>query len=423
MVGGFTGQEDVSLFRVEPNRRQHHGRRQLPLGAREMMNHIFHFGAFEVNEHLGELRKHGVRIRIQEQPFQILALLLHRAGDVVDREEIRKRLWPENTYVDFDNAISSAVRKLREALGDSAENPRFIETFAKRGYRFIAPLAPLPEAPQPKRISIKAIPITAGALLVLGLASWWLWNRPESNPVSPTPLPLTATSGWEGHPTFSPDGNQIAYAEDETGTGNHSHIYVKLIGSGRPMQLTTGPSADYFPEWSPDGRSIAFIRKLDEGNAIYLIPPVGGTERKLVDGHFWGPGRWSPDGRFLAIGDRKSPNDLSSLYRIAVENGEKLHLNTPPDAKTQERSPVFSPDGRTLLFTRCSAIYTCGLYLLDLSADYRPKAAPRLLREESGAIHAAVWTPDGKEVVYVLSNDAILNYHLMRIRVGRATAP
>ncbi|HMJ60271.1 MAG TPA: winged helix-turn-helix domain-containing protein, partial [Bryobacteraceae bacterium] len=105
-----------------------------------MPERTFQFGAFEVHERSGELRKHGARIRIQEQPFQILVLLLDRPGEIVGREEIRAKLWPENTFVDFDNAISSAVRKLREALSDSADNPRFIETLARRGYRFIGPI-------------------------------------------------------------------------------------------------------------------------------------------------------------------------------------------------------------------------------------------------------------------------------------------
>src|SRR5579884_1272551 len=100
----------------------------------------FQFGVFELNPQTRELRKQGVKLKIQDQPLQILFLLLEHPGEIVTREEIQKRLWPENTYVDFDNAINSAVRKLRDALGDSPENPRFIETVARRGYRFIAPV-------------------------------------------------------------------------------------------------------------------------------------------------------------------------------------------------------------------------------------------------------------------------------------------
>lgn len=100
----------------------------------------FQFGVFEFDPWSGELRKHGIRLKLQDQPQQILTLLLERPGQVVTREEIQKRLWPENTYVDFDHAINSTVRKLRDAIGDSAENPRFIETLARRGYRFIAPV-------------------------------------------------------------------------------------------------------------------------------------------------------------------------------------------------------------------------------------------------------------------------------------------
>jgi cholera toxin transcriptional activator len=103
-------------------------------------NRLFRFALFEADAASGELRKQGRRLRLQGQPFEILLLLLERPGEVVTREEIRQRLWPEGTYVDFDHSLNTAVNKLREALGDSASNPRFIETLARRGYRFIAPV-------------------------------------------------------------------------------------------------------------------------------------------------------------------------------------------------------------------------------------------------------------------------------------------
>ena len=98
------------------------------------------FGVFELDLAAGELRKNGAKLRLQEQPFQVLALLLERAGDVVTREELRQKLWPADTFVDFDHSLNTAVNKLRETLGDSASSPRYIETLARRGYRFIAPL-------------------------------------------------------------------------------------------------------------------------------------------------------------------------------------------------------------------------------------------------------------------------------------------
>jgi cholera toxin transcriptional activator len=105
----------------------------------EQQRPAFQFGAFELSPHTRELRKNGVKLKVQEQPLQILLLLLEHPGELVTRDEIQRRLWPENTYVDFDNAINSAVRKVRDTLGDAADNPRFIETIARRGYRFIAP--------------------------------------------------------------------------------------------------------------------------------------------------------------------------------------------------------------------------------------------------------------------------------------------
>src|SRR5580658_10788039 len=101
---------------------------------------IARFGVFELDLAAGELRKNGTKVRLQDQPFQVLALLLERVGDVVTREELRQKLWPADTFVDFDHSLNTAVNKLRETLGDSASSPRYIETLARRGYRFIAPV-------------------------------------------------------------------------------------------------------------------------------------------------------------------------------------------------------------------------------------------------------------------------------------------
>src|SRR5947209_15214980 len=98
------------------------------------------FGLFEADPVSGELRRQGARVKLQDQPFQILILLLERAGDIVSRDELRQRLWPSDTYVEFDGSLNAALKKLRFALGDSAENPVFIETLPKRGYRFVAPV-------------------------------------------------------------------------------------------------------------------------------------------------------------------------------------------------------------------------------------------------------------------------------------------
>src|SRR5499427_7277522 len=111
------------------------------LGMRQRArSSVVRFGLFEANLESGELLRQGTKVRLQEQPFQILSLLLEKPGEVVTREELRARLWPADTFVDFDHGLNAAIKRLRDALGDSAENPRFIETLSRRGYRFIAPL-------------------------------------------------------------------------------------------------------------------------------------------------------------------------------------------------------------------------------------------------------------------------------------------
>lgn len=135
----------------------------------------YRFGIYEADVRSGELRKNGSKLKIQEQPFQVLAMLLEKTGEVVTRDELRQRLWPADTFVDFDHSLNTAINKLRDALGDSAANPRFIETLAKRGYRF---LAPVQEIPQP--VSSKTVDIRAGQQL------------PETGVERPADAPPTA---------------------------------------------------------------------------------------------------------------------------------------------------------------------------------------------------------------------------------------
>ena len=364
--------------------------------------------------------------------MQILLLLLDHTGELVTREQIQNKLWAPDTYVDFDNAINSAMRKLREALGDDSGDPRFIETFARRRYRFIGSIEappqlaaqPRPPIPVPRK-SRKGLVLSAcGVILVLAAASgWWLRRSVAETKAAPLiPVPLTAAPGWELDPTLSPHGNQVVYAWRE-GRDAVTHIYVKLIGEGKPARLTSGPRYDSNPVWSPDGRAIAFRRALNQTSGIYTIATLGGAERQVGEGQFRQQMAWSPDGRFLAVSDWHPQTESASLSLIRVENGDRLALVSPPVAKTEDVDPAFSPDGRLLLFTRTSGDYHSGLYLQDLAAGYRPSGDPRLLRQESGEMAGATWTANGSEVVYALSEDAGPNYHLMRIRAQAGSQP
>src|SRR5712675_1555733 len=146
---------------------------------------ILRFGVFEVDVRAGELRKQGVRVKLQEQPFHLLTVLLQCPGEMVTREELRNQNWPADTFVDFDNSLNTAINKLREALGDSADNPRFIETLPRRGYRFIAQVTGMDgttggsatggRAAAPTR-SRKMIVIVAVVIVAAGISGGLVWR-------------------------------------------------------------------------------------------------------------------------------------------------------------------------------------------------------------------------------------------------------
>lgn len=387
---------------------------------------LVRFGVFELDVRAGELRKAGRKIRLQDQPFQILTMLLARPGEVVTREEIRERLWSDDTTVEFDHGINAAIKRLRDALGDSAESPRFVETLPRRGYRFIGRVEPADVAAPSVPSSLPAVPAAArpqsrvsaktwasvGAVGLLGVAAavWIVLAAATTRApgVVPTTVPLTGNSGIETLPSFSPDGQQVAYAWDGA-TGGSLDVYVKLIGAGTPLRLTTDDADEFSPTWSPDGRQIAFLRRTSLGAGIFVIPALGGPERKLGDssarlfaaGAYYGKLAWSPDGRFLALVDRSSPSDGESIFLMTIATGEKRRVTSPSEEwPFGDWSPAFSPDGRMIAFDRVAGILVSEIYVQRVSSDGAPAGEPVRLTFDRRAVYSLDWTPDGRDIVF-----------------------
>jgi DNA-binding winged helix-turn-helix (wHTH) protein len=208
---------------------------------------IVRFGIFELDLQSGELRRNGLKVKLQEQPFQILALLLEHPGGVVTREELRRRLWPADTFVDFEHGLNAAIKRLREPLGDSAETPVFIQTLPKRGYRFLVPvhaiddvsavaeLAKVPLFPG-KWLLNRRLLLTLSLLifvpvaLFVGHPRWGFLTAHSVAVLTPPPkiVPFTSFPGVESDPAFSPDGKQIAFVWDGD-SSKDTNVYVKFI--------------------------------------------------------------------------------------------------------------------------------------------------------------------------------------------------
>src|SRR5256714_4664044 len=153
---------------------------------KESLRRVVRFGVFEVDLVAGELFKQGIKIRLQQQPFRVLALLLERPGEVVTREDLRQAIWPAGTFVEFDVGLDAAIHKLRSALGDSAENPRLVETLPRRGYRFIARVDDVTasEAAQSGRPRAVARIIAGAVALAAVAAPWHPWSRPKDDSIA-----------------------------------------------------------------------------------------------------------------------------------------------------------------------------------------------------------------------------------------------
>src|SRR5277367_6423517 len=325
---------------------------------------LLRFGDFEADLRSGELRKAGVKLKFGGQPFQVLTILLERPGEVLTREELQKRLWPD-TFVDVDHNLNTAINKIREVLGDSAESPRFVETLPRRGYRFIGELE-LPVEPvipvvavEPDRgwhshrtwlkIAARFLAISVLALAAILAYRWHRQQRPQEQSAL-TAIPFTALTGQASSPAFSPDGSRIAFAwnGDPKGGAKGFDLYVKALGSETLLRLTQHPSDWISPAWSPDGTQIAFHRVDGADTGIYLVSALGGPERKLrstqmpdVDLSIIS---WSPNGKWIAFADVAPGEEHLRIYLLSTETGDTERIPNTSKCLGQVL-PAFSHSG------------------------------------------------------------------------------
>ena len=197
--------------------------------------HIVHFGIFQIDLKARELHKAGVKVKLQEQPFRVLALLVDRAGQVVTREELQQIIWPTDAYVAFDQGLNNAIKKVRDALGDSADSPRFIETLARHGYRFIAPVAAKPQHPPEPQVTIGPRTLRKPALLglagvsLLAALAYWAWHGSSMRAGSATEKVILAVLPFDN---LSRDPDQEFFSDGLT------EEMIAQLGNLNPERLT-----------------------------------------------------------------------------------------------------------------------------------------------------------------------------------------
>ena len=313
---------------------------------------IVRFGPFEADLRAGELRKHGVKVRLPHQPFQVLAMLLTHPGEVVTRDQFHQHLWPADTFVDFEHGLNKAINRLREALSDSADEPRLIETLPKRGYRFIAVIespsgtthgVDAPDRDENPRVAawVKKFFVPVAVVVALGLAvSGALLRRPPNavRVVRAAILPPPATSFVPHQFALSNDGTQLAFsAADSDGT---TKLWVRSLSSAAARRLDGTAGAGY-PFWSPDNRHVGFF----SDRKLQTIDLVDGTTRTLADARRPRGGSWSKNGVILL-----APDVGGALFQVPANGGipEPVVQSTP--GASSRSWPVFLPDGRHFLY-------------------------------------------------------------------------
>ena len=267
------------------------------------------FGVFELDLQARELRKRGIKIKIQDQPFDVLATLLEHAGHVVTREQLKAKIWPGDTFIDFDLGLNKAVNRIRETLGDTAATPRFIETVPRRGYRFIMPI----DRPRPG-----ARPCVLRASL----------------------LPPPSTSFLPNHFALSPDGTLLAFVAVDP--DRREMLWLRDLATGGVQQLL-GTQGARTPFWRPDSRQIGFFAE----RKLKTIDIAGGAARTLCNAPVALGGAWHPDDVIVFAGQVAGP-----LYRISATGGTPAPVTPAPAQESAQLHcwPVFVPGTDRFLY-------------------------------------------------------------------------
>jgi DNA-binding winged helix-turn-helix (wHTH) protein/Tol biopolymer transport system component len=364
---------------------------------------LIRFGTFELDVRSGELRRNGSRIRLQDQPLQILLALLDRPGEVITREELHAKLWPADTFVDFDHGLNAAIKRLRNALGDTADNPRYIETLARRGYRFVAPVspnndvaitsgtAPHVEKTTPRNWHLRIF--VAGLILLLGSLVGWIIAR-RTRPVWPGEQRLTSNPADLPiiRAVVSSDGKYLAYA-DRTG------LFVREVASGEAHAIALPDKFRAVPTgWFPDGTHLLVTKWQMPGEkpSVWSISLLGGAPRMLVDDAWVGV--LSSDGAQLAFS--RGDNYAQSIWIEPVAGGDPRKV--VGELGELFGAMAFSPDAKHLAFIR--TVFRMDYHQGDTSVAVADLSTGRLnyLISNPELEDAIAWSSDGR-LIYAQS--------------------
>jgi Tol biopolymer transport system component/DNA-binding winged helix-turn-helix (wHTH) protein len=376
-------------------------------------NHFYAFGPFllDVSEH--RLSRGEQALQLTPRQFELLWLFVQHSGHILTKNELIEKLWPD-TYVE-EATLTRSVSRLRELLAHDVES-NYIETIPRQGYRFIGEVTRIdnqeevsvasstsPRAVTENTKQLRPRTALVLAILVLGSVTLGLFvdqlasrgqSSASTNDVAlktSTPkaaiIPFTTYPGSEEFPAFSPDGNQIAFVWD-------NQVYVKIVGTEKPLRLTNETGDYRTPIWSPDGRYVAFIRNLGEHNVIVKVPALSGPEILLAQIAHDGRGlSWTPDGKTLAVSDIEQPEERYAIFLLSLETGAKRKLTRPDQA--YDDYPVFSPDGQTVAFIRIASGRQSELFVVAAAGG-----EPVRLTFDNSLISGLAWTPDGREIVF-----------------------
>jgi len=359
-------------------------------------------------------------------PFRGDSRLAVLSAIVRDEPEPVSQLTPA-APPELEKLIGRALRKDPERRWQAMADLRVALTEIKEESESGAGPASLPVPRQLSRwVWIAGL---AALAVAIGGGVWFHRARTTTEPAVPPPrtVLLTSFSGRELEPALSPDGKQVAFVWDGV-TGDNFDIYVKLVEAGNPLRLTTDPAPDSSPAWSPDGSRVAFVRQSEAGHAVFVVPALGGPERKVAQSAAiarpdvslsgpWSPGlAWSPDGRFLAIVDRSSPLGPNSIFLLSLETGERRRLTSPGPVSFTDEFPAFSPDGQTIAFERGFTLAAGDIYLLPLAPGGTATGEPRRLTFDGRGAGGLAWSPDGGSIVFASTRGGSLR--LWRISVS-----